>query len=65
VLDVGVCPYFSAVPDHGHMFQSRVMDLCLFLDILDITDLFWTFLFWTFLFWTLVLLDWLNLLRVV
>jgi hypothetical protein len=40
-----VCPYFSAVPDHGHVFRSRVMDLCLFSDISDITDLFQTFAF--------------------
>jgi hypothetical protein len=38
VLDVGECPYFLAVPDHRHVLQSCVMDLCLFLDILDITD---------------------------
>jgi hypothetical protein len=47
VLDVGECPYFSAVPDHGHVLRSRVSDLCLFLDILDITDLSWTLAFWT------------------
>jgi hypothetical protein len=52
VLDGGVCPYFLAVPNHGHVLWSRIMDLCLFLDILDITDLSWTFAFWT-----LVLLD--------
>jgi hypothetical protein len=59
VLEAGVCPYFSAVPDHRHMLQSRVLDLCLFLDISDITDVFQTFLFWT-----LVLSDWLCLLWV-
>jgi hypothetical protein len=47
VLDIGECPYFSAVPDHGHVLQSRVLDLCLFLDISDITDLSWTLAFWT------------------
>jgi hypothetical protein len=45
VLEAGVCPYFSAVPNHGHVLRSRVMDLCLFSDILDITDLFRTFAF--------------------
>jgi hypothetical protein len=59
VLDVGVCPYFSAVPNHRHVLQSRVTDSCLFLDILDITDVFQTFSFWT-----PVLLDWLCLLWV-
>jgi hypothetical protein len=59
VLEAGVCPYFSAVPNHGHMLWSCVSDLCLVLDILDITDVFWTFSFWT-----LVLSDWLCLLRV-
>jgi hypothetical protein len=53
------CPYSSAVPNHRHVLWSRIMDLCLFLDISDITDLFWTFLFQT-----PVLLDWLCLLRV-
>jgi hypothetical protein len=26
VLDVGVCPYFLAVPNHRHVLQSRVTD---------------------------------------
>jgi hypothetical protein len=47
VLDIGMCPYFLAVPNHGHVLRSHVMDSCLFLDILDITDVFWTFSFWT------------------
>jgi hypothetical protein len=59
VLDVGVCPYFPAVPNHGHVLRSHVMDLCLFSDILDITDLSWTFAFWT-----PVSSDWLCLLWV-
>jgi hypothetical protein len=59
VLEAGVCPYFLAVPNHGHVLRSRVLDLCLFLDILDIMDLFWTFAFQT-----PVSLDWLCLLRV-
>jgi hypothetical protein len=59
VLDVGECPYFLAVPNHRHMLWSHILDLCLFLDILDITDLIWTFLFWT-----LVSLDQLCLLWV-
>jgi hypothetical protein len=42
VLDVGECPYFSAVPNHRHMLRSRIWDLCLFLGISDITDLIWT-----------------------
>jgi hypothetical protein len=54
-----MCPYFLAVPDHRHVLRSRVMDSCLFSDILDITDVFWTFSFWT-----LVLSDWLCLLQV-
>jgi hypothetical protein len=37
VLEAGVCPYFLAVPDHGHVLWSRVLDLCLFSDISDIT----------------------------
>jgi hypothetical protein len=45
VLDVGECPYFSAVPNHRHVLRSRVSNLCLFLDISDITDMPWTFLF--------------------
>jgi hypothetical protein len=40
-----VYPYFSAVPDHGHVLRSRISDLCLFSDILDITDLPRTFAF--------------------
>jgi hypothetical protein len=56
VLEAGVYPYFSAVPDHGHVLGSRVSDLCLFSDISD--------LFRTFAFQTLVLLDRLCLLRV-
>jgi hypothetical protein len=55
----GVCPYFSAVPNHRHVLWSRVTDSCLFLDILDITDMFWTFSSWT-----LVLSDRLHSLRV-
>jgi hypothetical protein len=42
-----VYPYFSAVPDHGHVLRSRVSDLCLFSDISDITDLFRTLAFQT------------------
>jgi hypothetical protein len=47
VLEAGVCPYFLAVPNHGHVLRSRVLDLCLFLDISDIMDLFRTFVFQT------------------
>jgi hypothetical protein len=47
VLEAGVCPYFSAIPNHGHVLRSCVTDLCLFLDISDITDMSWTFSFWT------------------
>jgi hypothetical protein len=59
VLEAGVCPYFSAVPNHGHVLRSRVTDLCLFSDISDITNLFWTFAFQT-----PVSSDWLCSLRV-
>jgi hypothetical protein len=51
-----VCPYFSAVPNHGHVLRSRVLDLCLFLDISDMS--------WTFLFRTPVLSDRLCSLRI-
>jgi hypothetical protein len=40
VLDVGECPYFLAVPDHGHVLGSRILDLCLFSDITDITAIY-------------------------
>jgi hypothetical protein len=30
VLEAGVCPYFLAVPDHGHVLWSRVMDVFIF-----------------------------------
>jgi hypothetical protein len=47
VLDKGVCPYFLAVPNHGHVLQSHIVDLCLFSGILDILDLSRTFMFRT------------------
>jgi hypothetical protein len=59
VLEAGVCPYFSAVPDHGHVLWSRSLDLCLFSDISDITDMFRTFSYQT-----PGLSDWLCSLRV-
>jgi hypothetical protein len=59
VLDVGVCPYFLAVPNHRHMLWSHITDSCLFLDISDITDVFRTFSFQT-----LVSSDWLCSLQV-
>jgi hypothetical protein len=47
VLEAGVYPSFSAVPDHGHVLRSRVTDLRLFSDISDISDLLRTFAFQT------------------
>jgi hypothetical protein len=55
----GCAPIFWLFPTTGTCSGHVLQTLCLFLGILDITDLFWTFSFWT-----PVWLDWLCLLWV-